>query len=145
MKPRFLAAPLISGAGRCDPEGKKKHVAVTEGERALQIRVKKQLEPSVLLILDFLHVLEKPWRAAYVFHHEGSQEAQDWVWLRAYQILHGDVSQMVKGIQPLFGSGPQATTLGTKPNCHRLMRLRLNAVARRQRLSRAGRGDRASR
>ena len=86
---------------RRDPEGKKKHVAVTDGERALQIRVKKQLGPSVLLILDFLHVLEKLWKAAYVFHDQGSEEAQDWVWLRAYWILHGDVSQVVKGLRQM--------------------------------------------
>lgn len=84
---------------RRDPQKIKKHVAVTDGERALQIRVAKQLGPSVTLILDLLHVLEKLWKAAYVFHAEGSQEAEDWVRLRALRILQGDVSQVIKGLR----------------------------------------------
>jgi len=86
---------------RRDPDEKKKHVVVTDGERALQIRVTKQLGQLVLLILDFLHVLEKLWKAAYVFHAEGSQEAEDWVRVRAYRILCGDVGQVVKGLRQM--------------------------------------------
>jgi hypothetical protein len=84
---------------RRDPQKVKKHVAVTDGERALQIRVAKQLGPSVTLILDLLHVLEKLWKAAYIFHAEGSPEAEDWVRLRALRILQGDVGQVVKGLR----------------------------------------------
>ena len=42
---------------RRDPEGTKTRVALTDGERALQIRVEGTL--GVTLILDLLHVLEK--------------------------------------------------------------------------------------
>src|SRR5256884_9285818 len=42
---------------RRDPQGHKIHVALTDGERALQILVSKNLQ--VTLILDLLHVLEK--------------------------------------------------------------------------------------
>lgn len=54
---------------RRDPEGIKTRVALTDGERALQILVEGTL--GVTLILDLLHVLEKLWKAAYVFHAEG--------------------------------------------------------------------------
>jgi hypothetical protein len=81
-----------------DPEGTKTRVVVTDGERALQRGVGLFL-PCVLLILDFLHVLEKLWHAAYVFHAEGSLEAQEWVRHRALMILRGQVSQVVKGIR----------------------------------------------
>ena len=84
---------------RRDPQKVKKHVAVTDGERALQIRVTRILGPTVILILDLLHVLEKLWKAAYVFHAEGSEAAEDWVRLRALRILQGDVSQVVKGLR----------------------------------------------
>jgi hypothetical protein len=86
---------------RRDPEGTKKQVVVTDGERALQIRVRKRLGVTVLLILDFLHVLEKLWKATYVFHAEGTEEAEDWVHLRAFKILCGDVSQVVKGLRQM--------------------------------------------
>jgi hypothetical protein len=82
---------------RRDPQGIKTRVAVTDGERALQIRVEGTLR--VTLILDLLHVLEKLWKATYVFHAEGSLEAELWVLDRTLRILFGDVSQVVKGIR----------------------------------------------
>jgi hypothetical protein len=82
---------------RRDPEGIKTRVALTDGERALQILVEKTL--TVPLILDLLHVLEKLWRAAYVFHAEGSLEAELWGLDRTLRILSGEVSQVVKGLR----------------------------------------------
>ena len=81
---------------RRDPQSQKTPVALTDGERALQILVSEKLE--VTLILDLLHVLEKLWKAAYVFHAEGSPEAEQWVRVRTLRILQGSVSQVVKGI-----------------------------------------------
>ena len=46
-----------------------------------------------------MHALEKLWKAAYVFHAEGSLEAELWVLDRALRILLGDVGQVVKGIR----------------------------------------------
>jgi len=83
---------------RRDPQGVKTRVAVTDGERALQILVEGTLGVTPL-ILDLLHVLEKLWKAAYVFHAEGSLEAGLWVLDRTLRILFGDVSQVVKGIR----------------------------------------------
>jgi hypothetical protein len=82
---------------RRDPQGIKTRVALTDGDRALQILVEGTL--GVTLILDLLHVLEKLWKAAYVFHAEGSLEAELWVLDRTLRILFGDVSQVVKGIR----------------------------------------------
>jgi hypothetical protein len=92
-----VIAEVAEEMRRRDPEGKKMHVALTDGERALQKLVKKHLH--VLLILDLLHVLEKLWKAAYVFHAEGSAEAEQWVRIRALRILQGKVSQVVKGLR----------------------------------------------
>jgi hypothetical protein len=82
---------------RRDPVTSKTRVALTDGERALQIRVEKKLH--VTLILDLPHVLEKLWKAAYVFHSEGSLEADLWVLDRTLRILSGEVGQVVKGIR----------------------------------------------
>ena len=82
---------------RRDPSGSKTRVALTDGERALQIRVDRNL--NVTLILDLMHVLEKLWKAAYVFHAEGSLEADLWVLDRTLRILFGEVGQVVKGIR----------------------------------------------
>jgi hypothetical protein len=82
---------------RRDPSRYLTRLALTDGERALQIRVDQKL--NVTLILDLLHVLEKLWKAAYVFHSEGSLEADLWVMDRALRILFGEVGQVVKGIR----------------------------------------------
>jgi len=82
---------------RRDPGSVKTRVALTDGERALQIRVERTL--GVTLILDLLHVLEKLWKAAYVFHAEGSLEAELWVLDRTLRILFGEVGQVVKGLR----------------------------------------------
>ena len=62
---------------RRDPARSTTRLALTDGERALQIRVDQKL--NVTLILDLMHALEKLWKAAYVFHAEGSLEADLWV------------------------------------------------------------------
>jgi hypothetical protein len=82
---------------RRDPSASKTRVALTDGERALQIRVDRKLK--VTLILDLMHALEKLWKAAYVFHAEGSLEADLWVLDRTVRVLSGDVGQVVKGIR----------------------------------------------
>jgi len=82
---------------RRDPSRSLTRLALTDGERALQIRVDQKL--NVTLILDLLHVLEKLWKAAYVFHAEGSLEADLWVLDRTLRILFGEVGQVVKGIR----------------------------------------------
>ena len=90
-----------------DPKRLKKHVVVTDGERALQHRVIEHIS-GVLLILDFLHVLERIWTLAHIFHKEGSLEAQQFARYYAGRLLHGQVSQVVKGI------GQKATKNGIK-------------------------------
>lgn len=82
---------------RRDLSGSMIRLALTDGERALQIRVDNALK--VTLILDLIHALEKLWKAAYVFHPEGSLEADLWVMDRALRILFGEVGQVVKGIR----------------------------------------------
>ena len=82
---------------RRDPSQSMTRLALTDGERALQIRVDQKL--NVTLILDLMHVLEKLWKAAYVFHTEGSLEAELWVLDRTLRILFGEVGQVVKGIR----------------------------------------------
>lgn len=85
---------------RRDPRREHPWVIVTDGERALQRRV-CELFDDVTLVLDFLHVLEKLWKAAHALHPEGSGEAESFVRVRALRILRGQVSQVVKGLRQM--------------------------------------------
>ena len=82
---------------RRDPDSQKIRVALTDGERALQILVGKKLQ--VTLILDLLHVLDRVWQAAHVFAPEGSPEAEIWARLACSRILEGNVCQVIKGLR----------------------------------------------
>jgi hypothetical protein len=98
---------------RRDPLRSLTRLALADGERALQIRVGRKLNAT--LILDLMHVLEKLWKAAYVFHAEASLAADLWVLNRTLRILFGEVGQVVKGIRQSITkralSGPNRKTL----------------------------------
>ena len=81
-----------------DPDQQKEWVVVTDGERALQIRV-CNLFPKAWIILDLLHVLEKLWMVSHTLHPEGSEQAREFVRQRIERILEGGVSQAVKGLR----------------------------------------------
>ncbi len=112
-KDRFIA-DVRAEILRRDPRHRRTWVMVTDGERALQRRVVGTFS-GVTLVLDLLHVLEKIWKVAYVFHPEGSPEATAFVRQRAERILSGEVSQVVKGLRQIVTKrrlkGDQAKTL----------------------------------
>ena len=54
---------------------------------------------AVTTTVDFIHVLEYVWKAAYCFHGSGTQEAEQWVAERALRILHGKSSDVAAGMR----------------------------------------------
>lgn len=97
-----VIAEVAQEVKRVDPGGIKTHVALCDGERALQKRILPALQgvvPEVVLILDLMHALEKLWKVAYCFYPEGSEEATGWVKERTLWVLKGKVSQVVKGMR----------------------------------------------
>ncbi len=87
---------------RRDPDHERAWVIVTDGERALQLRVGAIFKHDhVTLVLDLLHALDKLWKAAYVFHAEGSPQAETFVRERALRILRGQVSGVVQGLRQM--------------------------------------------
>jgi len=88
---------VVAEVHRRDPDARLTLVALTDGERALQILVSQKL--NVILILDLLHVMEKVWKAAHVFHPEGTPDAEIYARLMTHRILEGNVGQVVKGLR----------------------------------------------
>jgi hypothetical protein len=43
----------------------------------------------VTIVLDIIHVIEYLWKAAYVFHDDGTEEAERWVEQRLLALLQG--------------------------------------------------------
>lgn len=97
-----VIAEVVEEVQRVDPTASKTHVALCDGERALPQRILPALQavvPTVLLILDLLHVLEKRWQVAHGFYPEGSEAATAWVRKQTLRVLQGEVSQVIKGMR----------------------------------------------
>lgn len=84
-----------------NPKGRKTVVAVMDGEPALW-EVLKFFLPQALGILDIFHVLERLWLAAYLFHREGSEGAEQFVTDRLRMLLEGRVGGVIGGLKQML-------------------------------------------
>jgi len=96
----------IQEAEQRDPAHDKTWVAVVDGNKE-QLRILRKLARRhgvvCTIALDIIHVLECLWKAAYVFHADGSQEAERWVSQRR------NSSAITSPITPMVGSPALAT------------------------------------
>lgn len=93
---------MFDEALRRDPEKKRPWaILVDGGEKQLDLVLGliRRHRPDVSLILDFIHVLEYLWKAAYGFHAVGSVEAENWVAERALKILQGKAAEVACGLR----------------------------------------------
>lgn len=77
-------------------------VVLVDGDNNQLKRIEQQMVNSWMsatVIVDFIHVLEYLWKAAYCFHDEGSEEAEKWVEHRAIELLNGNVSHTAAGMR----------------------------------------------
>jgi len=76
--------------------------APVDGDRHQIARVQaaaRQARVQVTLVVDFIHVLEYLWKAAWCFFDKGDRAAEDWVTQRAGWILAGKSSDVAGGIR----------------------------------------------
>jgi hypothetical protein len=100
--PQRVLEAAFEEARRRDPTGRKRWVALVDGNKTpLKIlrRLARRHGVELLIILDLIHVLEYLWKAAWVFHEEGSKDAEGWVRERLRQILQGHRSDVAAGIR----------------------------------------------
>ena len=85
-----------------DPKQHREWVVLVDGEPHQLHTLKataKQQSPQVTIVLDFIHVLEYVWKAAFCFFPVGSKDAETWVQERALRILKGQASDVAAGIR----------------------------------------------
>lgn len=93
---------MFEEAVRRDPQQKRKWVVLIDGQVSQLKMIKKVMKKRKIqadIIMDFVHVLEYVWKAAYCFHEESSQEAENWVMNRALRILNGEASGVAAGMR----------------------------------------------
>jgi hypothetical protein len=96
-EPEDVIGAIFKEALRRDPNRSRTWAMLVDGgEKQLEIILANiaRYRPDVILILDFIHVLEYVWKAAHGLFGVGSQEAQAWVAAQALRILKGEASNV---------------------------------------------------
>jgi len=89
-------------AVRRDPEQQLRWVVLTDGQEDLLRQVSgaaKGYKVDVVVVQDFVHVLEYLWKAAYALHPDAAEERERWVMDRASAILQGRAQDVAVGLR----------------------------------------------
>jgi hypothetical protein len=99
-------------AHRRDPDHRRPWIALVDGNttqiEAIQAEATRR-QASVTIVLDFIHVLEYLWKAAWSFFDPGDPDAEAWVADQATKILDGKATAVAAGIRR------RATRFGYSP------------------------------
>ncbi len=85
-----------------DPERKRQWVVLIDGlphQIRLIKKVMKRLTIKATIVMDFIHVLEYLWKAAWCFFEKGDEAVEKWIAEKSVNILNGHCSQVAKGIR----------------------------------------------
>ncbi len=109
--PAVIAAGFDE-ASRRDPGHKRTWVALVDGNNTQIEAIAGEAARrgvTVPILIDFVHVLEYIWKAAWSFFDKGDPAAEEWVAAQATKILDGRAGQAAAGIRrraSLFGYSP---------------------------------------
>jgi hypothetical protein len=76
-------------------------VFLYDGQESLWDARQRHLPAGGVDILDFLHVTPRLWKAAHVFHREGSDAAEAFVRERCLRVLQGHVDGVIRGLREM--------------------------------------------
>jgi hypothetical protein len=99
--PAVIAA-AFDEAERRDPGHKREWAVLIDGNNTQIEAVTAEAARrgvTVTIVIDFVHVLEYLWKAAWSFFDKGEPAAEEWVAGQARKILHGNAAQVAAGIR----------------------------------------------
>jgi hypothetical protein len=102
QSPEDVTHDVFEEAEHRDPTHQRRQIVLVDGARHQIDRIRaeaKRRRVEVTLVVDFIHVLEYLWDAAWCFFEEGDRATEDWVAERAYAILQGRSSDVAAGIR----------------------------------------------
>ncbi|HEX9517243.1 MAG TPA: ISKra4 family transposase, partial [Streptosporangiaceae bacterium] len=109
--PAVIAAGFAE-AERRDPGRDRTWVALVDGNRQQIEAIAAEATSRTLtirIIIDFVHVMEYLWKAAWSFFEHGDPAAEEWVAAQATKILEAKAGQVAAGIRR------RASTFGYSP------------------------------
>jgi hypothetical protein len=100
---------IFDEADRRDPGHRRTWIALADGDiyqiGLIQAQAARRGVTLVILV-DFIHVLEYLWKAAWCFHAPRDPAMEDWVTGQGLDILHGRVTQVIARIRQLAAEHP---------------------------------------
>ncbi len=100
---------LLDEADRRDPGRQRTWIALVDGD-VHQISLigteAARRQVPVTILIDFIHVLEYLWKAAWCFHPAGDPAAETWVTAQALAILHGQPAEVIATVNQLAEAHP---------------------------------------
>jgi hypothetical protein len=93
---------MFDQAHRVDPDGDRPWVALVDGNTHQIDLIRAQArarDRPVTIVVDFVHVLEYLWKAAWCLHAEGDPAAEAWVAQHAVTILSGRATRVAGALQ----------------------------------------------
>jgi hypothetical protein len=100
---------VFDEAERRDPGHRRTWIALADGDIYQLGLIRDQAARrgiTVTILVDFIHVLEYLWKAAWCFHQPRDPAMEDWVITQALDILHGRVPQVITRIRQLAADHP---------------------------------------
>jgi hypothetical protein len=97
-----VVTTIFDEADRRDPDHARSWIALVDGNVHQIQRIKAEAKDrgiTVEIIIDFVHVLEYLWKAAWSFHREGDPAAEAWVRKHAQTILDGHPTRVAGALR----------------------------------------------
>ncbi len=111
-----VVATVFDHAHRRDPDQQRRWVVLVDGNTHQIDRTHTEATArgvDVTVIVDFIHVLEYLWNAAWCFFTEGNPTAEDWVRHHALAVLKGNattVARLIRRTATIAGLAPARRT-----------------------------------
>jgi hypothetical protein len=100
---------LFGQAERRDPGHTRTWIALVDGDRHQIDVIRAQAATrgiTVTILVDFIHVLEYLWKAAWCFHAPRDPAMETWVTAQGLGILHGRAGEVISRITALAAANP---------------------------------------
>jgi hypothetical protein len=100
---------IFAEAGRRDPDHRRTWIALVDGDIHQLGLIQAQAAArgiTVAIVIDFIHVLEYLWKAAWCFHAPRDPAMEDWVTAQGLDILHGRAADVIARITQLAADHP---------------------------------------
>lgn len=97
-----VISSVFDEADRRDPDHQRTWIALVDGNNHQIEKVRAQARArgvEVTIVIDFIHVLEYLWKAAWCFHVEGDPTVEQWVAAKAREALSGNAGLVAAAIR----------------------------------------------